>query len=243
VPEGVHGETKRDIMFRIGKTYRAPRSRMTESARPQAKGGIGHRWLIQHATQAETCRRHQRLVHAQTMFAGQFCKHLGFEQAAIEQTGVEAGQATGIAMTVRCRLLHAPPLRLIGAVEYRWWIGKGARGHGCRLTHRHVQQALRRFVADIALAASDMRHPMKLFVGQPHMEIQSQRPGDPCRNRFARATVVRAPQQFTHQPAIGDRRIAMAGSRLPPGCFGRQRGGHLLPVVECLGGKHVTQSR
>ncbi|MNE29056.1 hypothetical protein D3C80_1225240 [compost metagenome] len=140
-------------------------------------------------------------------------------------------------------MLHAPPFRLIGAGQYRWRVGEGPRGHGFRLAHRDLQQALGRCIAHIALAPGDMRHPVELFVGQPYVEIQAQRLGDSGHDRFSRPTPIGTANQLADQPTVRDGGIAMAFARCPPGCFGCQGVDHGLPVVEGFGGQQLAQGR
>ncbi len=174
---------------------------MTKRPRAEAIGGIGHVRLIEHAAQAETGTGQQGLVFAVTVFAGQFFEHFTFEQAAIEQACVETGQAARVAMTIGSRLLHAPPFRFVGAGQHRRRISKGASGHGGRFAHSHLQQTLGRGIADIALAASNMRHAVELCVSQTDVEIQPQRLGDTGDDGIARPTTVSTTQQLpTSQP-------------------------------------------
>ena len=71
-------------MFRVSKTNGTAGARMTERARAQAEGRIGHVRLVEHASQAEAGSRQQCLVLAKAVLTGQFIEQLTFQQAAIE---------------------------------------------------------------------------------------------------------------------------------------------------------------
>lgn len=166
-------------MLWVSKADGTASARMAECPWAEAVSGVRNVRLIEHATQAETGPGQQSLVFTEAVFAGQLVEHFAFQQAAVQQTGVEPGQATGIAMTIGGGLLHAPPFRFIGAGHDRRRVGERPGGHGRWLAHGHLQQALGRSIADVALAPGDVRHTVKLFVRQADMEIQAQRLGDP----------------------------------------------------------------
>src|SRR5690242_620579 len=106
-------------MLRVSKTDRTACARMAERPWAEAVSGVGHVRLIEHAAQTETGAGQQGLVFAEAMLAGQLFEHVAFKQAAVEQTGVETSEAARVAVAIGCRLLHAPPLRLVGAGEHR----------------------------------------------------------------------------------------------------------------------------
>ncbi|MNE55230.1 hypothetical protein D3C80_1500550 [compost metagenome] len=85
-----------------------------------------------------------------------------------------------------------------------------------------------------------MRHPMELVIGQPNMEIQAQGLGDPGHDRFSRPAPVGTANQLADQPAVGDRRIAVAFTRRPPRCFGGQRVNHGMPLIQGFGRQQLA---
>ncbi len=114
------------------------------------------------------------------MLARQLIEHFAFQQAAIEQAGVETGQAAGIAMAIggaAAACVATPGLLVLvmidgGLVNARVVMAVGSRSG-------HLQQALGGGIADIALATGDVGHAMELFVSQADVEIQAQRLGNP----------------------------------------------------------------
>lgn len=145
---------------------------------------VRHIGLIKHAAQTETGSGQQGLVFAEAMLACQLVEHFAVKQAAVEQSGVKTRQAARIAVAIGRRLLHASPFRLVGTGEHRGRIGECTSGHGRGFTHGHLQQALGRGVADVALAPGDVRHAVKLFVSQTDMKIQAQWLGHAGHDRF-----------------------------------------------------------
>ncbi|MNK93450.1 hypothetical protein D3C87_1136110 [compost metagenome] len=106
-----------------------------------------------------------------------------------------------------------------------------------------MQQTLGRGVADVALAAGDVRHTMKLFICQADVEVQAQRLGDPRDDGLTRSATVSPAQQLADQPAVSDGRITVAFARRPPRGFGRQGVDHGLPVIKGFGGQQLAQCR
>ena len=53
-----------------------------------------------------------------------------------------------------------------------------------------MQQALSGSIADVALAAGDVRHSMEFFIRQTDVKVQAQRFGDPGHDGLARPTSV-----------------------------------------------------
>ena len=214
---------------------------MTERLVTKAECRIRHIRLIEHAPQAQTGTGQQGLVFAIGMFTGHFVEQLGFQQAAVQQPGIETGERARVSMAVGSRLLHAAPFRLVGTGKNRRRIGKSSRGHRCWLSHHAREQALRSGVPHVPLLAGDMRHTFEFAIGQANMKVQPERLGDARDDGFSRPAPIDPAQHLANQPAIGDRRITVAFARCPPGLFGGQRLGHLCPVVQRFGGQLLTQ--
>ena len=71
---------------------------MTKRLGAQAEGSVGYIRLIQHAAQPEASLRQQGFIRTDAVLTGQLPEHFGFKQTAIQQTAVETGQASGIAV-------------------------------------------------------------------------------------------------------------------------------------------------
>ena len=215
---------------------------MAKGTRPHAVGGVGDLGLIEYAAQTEAGAGQQSLVLAHRVLTGQLGQQFAFQQLAIQQSAIKAGQATRIAMAVCCRLLHAPPLGFVGAGHDRRRVGKGPCAHGRRLAHHGFEQTLGGRVAEVALTAGDDRYAVKLLIGQTDMKIQAKRFGRTRYDGLARPTPLDAAQHLTHQPAIGNRCVTMTITQCPPGLLGCQGGGHRLPVIQRLSRQHLAQS-